>query len=664
VKISIPADHVSPPGNGVNRVVVLLSLIGGLGMLALALFLLAPLVSTTVDLAGIDKVLVVDRQILKPEPLERFLFIAGVLLLPFFLGASYLGVRRLPRVPKGRRIIEQLASPASWLMTPLVLVLLFSAGFADDRVGIRSLIPGGAISLAAAVVLALGVTAAAGGRFRQGTDRILRFLLPGLAGILFLGILSFSILGAEHIRNVPIFWASFNAFFFSVVQVFFGRQLLVDFTNQYGLYPHFIEPIFSLVGLSVYSFTALMGLLTCLAFGCMYRFLAKETGDELLAFLGLATILFFGYVSGRVVERDLYLQYHPLRILFPALSLVVVRAFARNPTPRLGALLLALGAAASLWNPDSGIIVLAAGFLLLVYDALLRRRPGEIPVRLLLGAAAAVAVIAFFSLYLRLRFGAFPDYTQLFLSPKAFYRYGAMMLPMPHFGLWVPVLTIYAAALLLSLAALVEGDDTPRARTFFSLSVLGLGLFTYYQGRSNLGTLTSAGYPAVLIGVLLAGDLRRRTLPRPPAADRILSLTLLALLCFSVPALATVAPAWVRGITEKVRVTMKNEEGEVLRDARFLRQHVRPGQEFVILSYNSGLHHLLTQTTSPLDVPGASELLYVADFDKMDDYVLKGRGMFAIDRHNVTADYFDAARRGNKLFYHNPYGSLTLFPAR
>jgi len=44
-----------------------------------------------------------------------------------------------------------------------------------------------------------------------------------------------------------------------------------------------------------YTFTGLMGILNCLAFACMYRFLARETADELLAFLGLATILFFSY---------------------------------------------------------------------------------------------------------------------------------------------------------------------------------------------------------------------------------------------------------------------------------------------------------------------------------------------------------------------------------
>ena len=264
---------------------------------------------------------------------------------------------------------------------------------------------------------------------------------------------------------------------------------------------------------------------------------------------------------------------------------------------------------------------------------------------------------------MRLRFGAFPDYARLFLFSKAFYLYGVGMLPMPHFGLWVPVLVIYAAGLLLSLAALAEGEDTPRARLCFYLSVLGFGLFTYYQGRSTLGNLFAAGYPAILLVVLLASDLRRLALPRTQAADRLLSFTLLALLLYSVPALATVAPAWVRAIAGKVRVTMGKEKSEVLRDAEFLRHYVRPGQEVVIMSFNSGLHHLLTQTTNPLDIPGDSELVFRKDHETQADYAVKRRGMFVIDKTTIVASAIEYYRRFNPVLYDNPFGTLIVFPA-
>lgn len=131
----------------------------------------------------------------------------------------------------------------------LLLLPPFAAGFVDDRAVVDSFTPGGTTSLAAAVALAWGATAVAGSRFREKARRFLQVLLPIPAGLLLLGILLFNVLGPEHIQNIEIFWFSFNAFFYSAVQVFSGKELLVDFVNHYGLYPHFLEPLFHLVGL-------------------------------------------------------------------------------------------------------------------------------------------------------------------------------------------------------------------------------------------------------------------------------------------------------------------------------------------------------------------------------------------------------------------------------
>jgi hypothetical protein len=633
-------------------------------MLALALFLLSPLAPAAVDRKLVEQEIRISHEWWWPEPLERFLYVTGVLLLPFCLGAAHLGIRRLRSSPTGQRLTRRLESPTAWLTAPLCLLLLFAAGLVDDREIVRTLTSGGAPSLLAAVLIALAATACTGSRLQKKLDLLLRVVLPILTGLLLLGILLFGVLGTEHIRDIPIFTASFNAVFHSVVQVFFGKQLLVDFVNQYGLYPHFLEPIFQLTGLSVFTFTAVMSLLNCLAFLCLYRFLAWETHDELLAFLGLTTILFFGYVAGRVTHPDLYLQYHPLRTLFPAVSLLAARAFAHHPTGRRCAVLFALGAAALLWNPDTGVILLAAGVLLVVYDALLRRQVPRLPVRLLLGLGAAAMTVLCFSVLLRLRFGAFPDYSRMFLHSKAFYLSGIGMLPMPRFGLWVPVALVYAAALLRSLVALMEGEDTPRVRLLFFLSVFGLGIFSYYQGRSVLGNLLMAGYPAVLILVLLASDLQRATGFRSRSADRLGSVVLLALLLYSVPALAAAAPAWVRSIaTRAAAATAGKQENQVLKDARFLQRSVRPGQEIVILSLHSGVLHLLTQTTDPLDTPGQSELIFRDDFSKQYNHVIQRRGASAIDVREVSPETITVTKRIYGAFHEDPESVLVVFPA-
>jgi len=657
-KIQIESEHRRA---GEEKWVLLaLSLVGGLVLLAVVLFALAPLAPRPVTYQEvISEISLVDPSALRPEPLERFLYIAGVLLLPFSLLASYLGVRRFLGTPFWARLPGRIAPAVAWLSAAFAPILVVSAVLAEDQAKFKTYLPGGAFSVVVAVILAIALATVAD-RFRGKGSRLLTASLVGLAGLLLLGILLFCVIGPEHIRNIPIFWASFNAVFFSVVQVCLGRALLIDFVNQYGLFPHFIEPVLSLVGLGVYSFTVLMGLLSCLAYACFYRFLARETNDELLAFLGLGTLVFSGYVASRVVKPDLYLQYQPLRILFPALVVLLVSSFARRPTPARATGLAALGAVSLLWNPDTGVVLLASGLLLPAYDALLRRRPREIPARLFLGAVAAAGVFGAFTFYLRLRYGRFPDWLQLFAPSRAFYLFGAHMLPMPGFGLWVPVIVIYAVALLLAVAALVEGEDTPRARLYFFLPVLGLGVFTYYQGRSVLDSLMMASYPAVLLLVLFADDLRRRLPARAGAADRVLAGSLLFVLVFSVPSLVTVAPAWYGNISAKVLVTQKKQTDVVMRDALFLQRFFRPGDKVLIVSYTSGFFHALTRTTNPLDIPGDSELIFRRDFEKQSDYLDTLPGPAVLDKTTIQADFIESYLRRYPASLRNMHGNLVI----
>lgn len=633
-----------------------ISLVVGLGLLAVVLLALAPLAPQPAT-----KEMVVREFSFSnwdnfcPEPRERMLYVAGVLLLPFSLLGSFLGVRRLfDTACRGTRC-RRFAPAFAWLTVVFIPILILSAVLAEDRVKLKPYLPGGAVSVLVALVLA-----AVADRFRGKRSSLFTASLVGLAGVLLLGILLFSIIGPEHIRTIPIFNASFNAVFYSVVQVYLGRALLIDFVNQYGLYPHFIEPVLRLVGLGVYSFTTLMGLLSCLSYACFYRFLARETRDELLAFLGLATMIFFGYVAGRVASPDLYLQYQPLRILFPALALLLASSFARRPTATRAAVLSALGAVSLLWNTDSGAVLLAAGFLLTAYDVLLRRRPREFPARLLLGAAAAAAVFGAFTLYLRLRYGSFPEWPLLLGPSKAFYLDGVFMLPMPPYGLWVPVVFIYAVALHLALVALVEGAATPRARLYFFLPVLGLGVFTYYQGRSVLGGLMMAGYPAILLLVLFADDLRRRPPARAGGVYRVLAGALLFLLVISVPSLVTVAPSWYGHISAKVSDTQQGQADVVMRDAIFLQRFFRPGEKVLIASYTSGLYHALTGTTNPLDIPSDSELILRRDFDKEADYLYTLPSPAVIDRSTLLKEYVETLLQRFPAALQNPQGNLVI----
>lgn len=659
------AGHAIPPSAPAEPwLATLLSLATGLALLALLLFLLSPLAPPAPDLEDVRKVIAIDPaengfSFYRPEPLERFLYISGVLLLPFCLGAAYLAVRRLLRGGQADSALRHLRPAAVLFTAAAALALLLAGGLAEHRPALRFFLPGGWYSLTIALALALVASTSVARRIAERAGKLPWALSTGAIGIILFGTLAMAVFREEHVRNIPIFWTSFNAVFHSVVQVFFGRELTVDFVNQYGLYPHFLEPIFRLVGLSVLTFTLLMGLLNCLTFAGIYLFLARETRSPLVACIGTASAFFFCYAYAKAnPQPDLFFQYNPLRTIFPAILLVVAQALAHKQRPWMPGALGSLGAAAVLWTPDVGMIVLASGLLFLGYNSLSQRRARQIPWQLLQASGAALAVLILFALLLRLQFGAFPDYTRLFQHAKAFYFLGNTMLPMPRFGLWVPVLAIYTIGLLRALIPLLDGRSQPRDQLSFLLSVLGLGLFTYYQGRSVVWNLTIAAYPAVLLLALFADDLRRAAPGAGQRAERSLLVILLAMFFFSVPALAIITPGWVRNVAGKIEISRRGESTDVLRDIRFLQGLVRPGEKVHIMSYQSGLFHLMTRTTSPLDIPGESEMVYLADFVKESDYAYRRRGKVVVDKITMNAPFVSSIRGFYPNLVENPAGNL------
>ena len=577
-----------------------------------------------------------------------------MLLLPFCLGGAYLIVRRL---------LRGVACPgqaAVWLAASAALGLLVAGLLAERPGNLRLFPPGGWPALGIALALAAG---AASTPVRRWSDHhgFLPWTLSGLtAALLLFGALSFSVYGEEHIRNAPTFWRSFNAFFHSVVQVFLGKELTVDFVNQYGLYPHFLEPIFRIVGLSLYSFTILMGLLSSLALACLYLFLARETrSPRRLPRHGRRVRRFLRLLQGVGAAGPL-LPVPPLRTIFPAVLVLAAGSFAHRPTRWMPAAFGALGAAASLWSPDVGIVVFASGLLLLGYDALARRQLRDVPVRLLQAVAAAIGFIALFALFLRLRFGAFPDFARVLLYSKIYYVYGIHMLPMPRFGLWVPVLAVYALGLLRSIIALVDGEDRPRDRIHFLLAVLGLGLFSYFQGRSAFGNLLLASWPAILLLSLFTEELARTATSRRQIAERVLHVTLLALLFFPVPVIARITPGWLRYVAEKIETSRRGDVSDVLRDSRFLQEQLRPGEEVHIMSYQSGIFHLATRTTNPLNIPGATELCFREDFEKELAYVFGRKGKSVVDKTIVSDRFVSRVRSFYPNRLESPSGNLIL----
>src|SRR5262249_9594987 len=151
----------------------------------------------------------------------------------------------------------------------------------------------------------------------------------------------------------------FAAAFNSVVQVHFGKALLIDGRGQYGLYAHFLQPLFALGGLSVLKFTLVMALLLAASYVALWVVLRQAVRNQLVALCGFFALVFTGWLSlrfpkdGRFQWVDPYFQYHPIRFLFPTLLVLLGWKYFRQPSRRLYGGTTVLLSVGVLWNFDS-----------------------------------------------------------------------------------------------------------------------------------------------------------------------------------------------------------------------------------------------------------------------------------------------------------------------
>ena len=238
------------------------------------------------------------------------------------------------------------------------------------------------------------------------------------------------------------------------------------------------------------------------------------------AFIGFAALLFnTWFFFSKQTALHPYYQYLPIRLVFPAFLVLLAWRQLRQPTRRLYWGLLAFLAVGVLWNLDAGLPSMLAWTLTLCFAELFRDDWRSMVGRILGHSAAATGVLtaaaAFYSVAVRLRYGAFPDYGEFFHYQSLYFVAGYYKLPMSPPATWLLVGLVYLAGLAYAAFALVTRQGTPRAKMIFLLSLLGVGLSSYFQGRSHPNILVLVWWPCQLLLVLFLDDLLLRLKQRP-----------------------------------------------------------------------------------------------------------------------------------------------------
>lgn len=580
-----------------------------------------------------------DIDMFKPEPLERLLFMTGLPLYSLLAFISVYLLNLFTREFNNVRLLARLNWVLAALLLAVILVLAWNGLGRDGSFFLRV----GCFTSGVGIVASAGTAFMAWYSLREFSPsrfrRTIEFSLTLISFAAILLVALFCIFGINSVTEEGMYNFHFNSVFHAVVQVYLGKQLLVDLKHIYGLYPHFIEPVFSVIGLSVMRFTVLMALLMAMSLFFLYRFLNDACAYSIVARLGFLATVFFGYVFSRtaVFPPDSYFQYHPIRFLFPATAVYFSYRYLKDPASRiLYWLQFVLSALAVLWNFDTGVVVFISWLALLLYTDSQRRAVRAAFVHVTHALLVLLGTMTLASLYLYARYGHYPDFSGALDYQRLFYYYGYYMTPMEIVHPWNLVLLVYAAGLVSTFVALVNREDGDAPAMTFFLSILGCGLFVYYQGRSENTNLVMVSYPALMLLTLFTDRMLSKTREGMNVLQMVSGVLGVVILCAASVSLVAGAPVLINESLKRLIPVVHNESTPVVRGAEFVRKNTMKGEEVLIISHLSGIYYLASTTSCPVKVPGPTELFTIKDYEMIYDYVKSPACLKVIVDRNFT----------------------------
>jgi hypothetical protein len=443
--------------------------------------------------------------------------------------------------------------------------------------------------------------------------------------------------GANLIPNQHL-----EAVIYSIAQVFNGKGILIDFTNQYGLYPIFISPILRITGFSIVSITGIMATLISLSYFCIYIFIKNVIKTKLIVFIGFVSFCFL-YLILRLdgfYSIDPYFQYSTLRFLFPCILLGLGTYYFKKPSKKLYYILVCIVSVGILWNFDSGIVVYMTFLLTLIYNEVLEydfkinivenikiitKRSVK---HILIFAFVLMVFICLFFVYSFIKYKEFPLFSDFIKFQKIFSDLGFAALPMPKYHPWIIYTILHVVGLSIAFSGIFTKINKYLCTVIFLVSIMGCGLFSYYQGRSHDLTYYHIRLTAILLGIIFFEMLFHRikysfTQKRVIIGEIILFSSLL-FYYFS-----PICSLFEKGLFRQfVADGIENISG--IKDqkisiydeyVKFIKYYTIPGENTIILSDLQGALYGYTGTSNPVKMPGLIETLRVADYDNLIKYI-------------------------------------------
>jgi hypothetical protein len=570
------------------------------------------------------------RREICPKPQERFLYVFGLCCMPTLPTLFYwLLTRANARFGNRFRWLENrgLIVVRDALVVGAVVVWLWFLTL-DSKIPYVQLL----LSLAMLVAIVLLLLMRWEACWRPS-------IVGGALGVLLLLFLADLLtVGEDRWLSRPDLCQHFDLLLGAVNQVTHGKTVLVDTVSQYGiLYPYVAALIlapFKLTSGHVELFFVAMSLVTLIF---IYLAVARKTGfgspPSLLFFLGVLGVShpFVGAALYYFEAPTAYYQYFPLRVVCGSFFLWFVGLYFSRKSRRLMLFGYAAAGASLLWNGDTGAVILIAWTGALLFDTLaenassLRKLLRGGAVHVLLCGLTLLAAMGLYGLFAWLRSGQFPRFADLYLYQRIFFSAGYFSLPMNPREFWQPLILVYLVTIFLCMRRLLQKNVDATAKWYFFIALYGLGIFSYYEGRSHIWCLPAVVYPAAMLSAFLAvdrwrecrsaGGLRRPLGPQwcCQCAGLLLFLLLPAFgilsFCCALPTAVSYAAGW-----QECPPLVSRAEPMV----QFLDKWIGNSRTVIFVSISNYLH-IKTNSYSALPFCSPSEVMLLSQVQEVQD---------------------------------------------
>jgi len=479
-------------------------------------------------------------------------------------------------------------------------------------------------------------------------NKLLNWILYFLISSFLLSMFLLSICNSENYLGTG---QNLDAVLFSISQVQQGRGLLADFTTQYGLYSHFLYPLFKLINVNVVSFSITMSVLTVISYSLILFALRKIINNNLIVLFSFSAIIYFSYFYNFLDGGwfDLRYSVNPIRMLFPALIIFSVFTYILNPKKILYFLIIFISSLSILWNFDSGAICFLSFYIYVLYEKLadtnLRNYVSEFIKHTIISASILTLTFLLFSIVIYLQSNSFPNWNLFLKYPNLYGMLGFSSMPLPFLHAWNLVFLVYLYGIYIGLnSILINKKNAIDSITFF-VAIFGFGISSYYLNRSHDFNLTTISYPCfILLAIYLSKLLDYSKSENLFRIKNFLSVSVISFVLVTI-FIQMIQPIKIfNTVFDRTQdIISKNLTNKFINDGiELIKSNSNPGDQIIILMADhndgwapgpDGILHIETKTSSPLALGGTSERMFKSDWDILHQSLISNK------THKVFIDF-------------------------